>query len=96
MVNIHPDITLGRRVQTSRLEGMAVNEVVYPPGLRLAPHAHEHANISILLAGSFFEEADTVATECRTCSVVFKHVRPAARRPASAGVAGSGVARYGA
>jgi len=72
MVNIHRDITLGRRIRQTAFDGMTINEVVYPGGFRLAPHAHEHANISVLLAGSFHERAGTVATACRTCGVVFK------------------------
>lgn len=75
MINVHHDITLGRRVRRAALVGMTINEVVYPAGCRFAPHAHEHANISILLAGSFHEQAGSLASDCRTCSVVFKPPR---------------------
>ena len=75
MFSVHPDITLGRRLRRTALDGMAVNEVLYPAGLRFRPHAHEHANISILLAGDFHERSGNVATECKTCSVVFKPPR---------------------
>ncbi|MCZ6834263.1 MAG: AraC family transcriptional regulator [Planctomycetota bacterium] len=72
MIDIHHDITLGRRERSTALDGMTLNEVVYPAGCRFEPHAHEQANISILLAGSFFEQAGSLSSHCKTCSVVFK------------------------
>ncbi len=47
-------------------------ESVYPPGLQLAPHAHDISNISLVLSGSISEESESGVVTAGAGCAVFK------------------------
>jgi AraC family transcriptional regulator len=60
--------------QDKRLDvsGLVLTETYRPPGLVLAPHYHEHANIALTLDGSFLETVGTKPYEVSPRSVIFR------------------------
>src|SRR2546423_3087953 len=58
-----------RRVELPRF---IVRECVYPAGLRLARHAHDYSNVTIVVGGDIDESADCGEHRGRAFSVVYK------------------------
>jgi AraC family transcriptional regulator len=71
---MEPDITLSaRRIRCVATPSCALIEAAYAPGVSLPPHAHEHPNISLVLAGAIEERNDgRGAHEAAACSVFLK------------------------
>lgn len=72
MVTTHGAITLGRPRRSVELPGLRLFEVVYAPGRVMRPHAHRHANVSLVLEGEFEETIGERTESAGACSVVVK------------------------
>jgi AraC family transcriptional regulator len=72
MPRVLDDITLGRRVQTWSLAGLAVHKVRYHGDGVMPRHAHRHANLTFVLGGAI-EETTAAGTRClHGCDAVIK------------------------
>jgi AraC family transcriptional regulator len=69
---IYPQILLGSEIRTRRAGGFRLSEARYPPSARFAPHAHEHGNISLIMAGELEETVGRDSQIGSACSVVVK------------------------
>jgi AraC family transcriptional regulator len=52
--------------------GFAVRELVYACGRRMAPHAHDYSNLTVVVSGDLEETTDTGEHRGRSCSVLLK------------------------
>ncbi|MEA2489167.1 MAG: hypothetical protein QOH21_959 [Acidobacteriota bacterium] len=50
----------------------AVRELVYPAGRRMARHAHEYSNVTVVVSGDLEETTDDGEHRGRSCSVLLK------------------------
>jgi AraC family transcriptional regulator len=50
----------------------AVREIVYACGARMAPHAHDYSNLTVVVSGDIEETTDTGEHRGRSCSVLLK------------------------
>lgn len=64
--------TLGRRERTLDLGWARVIEARHDPSLRLRPHEHEHAALTLVRRGGFELDFGRAREECRERSVFFK------------------------
>ena len=65
-------ITLGERVRTARAGAFEITETTHDPLRALPRHCHEHANVALVLAGSFDEIFDRRSFDCRPHDLVVK------------------------
>lgn len=73
-------ITFGSTLRQWRSEGFIVTETLHAAGLRLPPHDHEAANITIVLRGGFDEQIERRSITASRGSVI---VKPAGARHAN-------------
>jgi AraC family transcriptional regulator len=73
-------IALSPELRAASLDGLAVAECRAEAGTRLPWHAHEHANVVVLLDGSFTEAFRGSTVACTDSMALFK---PAAERHAN-------------
>lgn len=66
-------VTVSRVVQLRDAGGFQLSERVHQPAWKWAPHAHDRASISLLLAGSCIEQLGRLAY---TCTPATMHVLP--------------------
>src|SRR5579862_3038884 len=59
-------------LRATSLEGMTVSECRARAGARLPWHAHEHANVALLLEGSFTEAFGASTVACTDSTALFK------------------------
>ncbi len=50
----------------------ALRELVYACGYRMAPHAHDYSNLTVVVSGDIEETTDTGQHRGRSCSVLLK------------------------
>ncbi len=72
MTVVHDSISLGKWKRAIQLGGLRLIEAVYRPGRRLAPHAHDRANVSLVLGGAFAEEVSGMRVRATSTSFVVK------------------------
>jgi AraC family transcriptional regulator len=65
-------ITLGEKLKSLEIDGLAFTETVHKPNQTLARHYHEHANIAFILNGSFTEILDRKRFGCSPQSLIVK------------------------
>jgi AraC family transcriptional regulator len=73
-------LVLGKRDQQWSIPGFVLTETIRPAELILAPHYHEHANISFSLDGVFEE---TIGTRCHQVAPLDLILRPAGEKHAN-------------
>ena len=61
-----------REVARIDLHDFIVRSVVYSPGMRMAPHAHDYSNVTVVVAGEIEEHAEGGIHRGRAGSVVLK------------------------
>jgi AraC family transcriptional regulator len=82
----------GRIVRGRRTGGLTLAEVEYRPGVRIAPHRHDHARFLIVLRGAIEETAGARVSRCSPSTVLFRaagetHANTVDRRGATALIA---------
>ena len=65
-------ILLGQTLRSIDLRGVRLIEANYAPGTRFARHAHERANITLIIRGQLEECVDRHAVQATSLSVVVK------------------------
>jgi AraC family transcriptional regulator len=65
-------LILSGQDRREELSGLVLTETYRCPGLVLAPHFHEHANIALTVEGSFTETVGTKLYEVNPHSVIFR------------------------
>jgi AraC family transcriptional regulator len=65
-------ITLGERLRTAEAGAFALTETAHDPLRALPRHCHEHANVALVLSGSFTEIFDRRSFECRAHDLIVK------------------------
>jgi len=66
------EILLGHPVRSAALDDARLIETHYAPHLRFAPHAHERANVSLIVRGQLQETVDRQTVRPTSYSVVVK------------------------
>ena len=79
-MNAGTPITFGRTVERWHSAEFIVTETLHPAGLRLPPHDHEAANVTIVLRGAFEERVGQRSFSAQRGSVI---VKPAGARHAN-------------
>jgi len=62
----------GRPLATADVDGVLLTESWYEPQSGLPPHRHEHANLCLVLAGSFDEAFGTTSRSCRSAILLYR------------------------
>jgi AraC family transcriptional regulator len=60
------------RLHVANVAGFHIVEAMHPPQLVLTPHAHEQANLTVLMEGVFRESYAHETAECAESSVLFR------------------------
>ncbi|MBJ6765999.1 helix-turn-helix transcriptional regulator [Myxococcaceae bacterium JPH2] len=63
---------LGTPLQRLEVAGLVLTESIYPPGVVLARHRHQHAGFRLTLEGGFTDVLEGRARECPPRSVAFQ------------------------
>ncbi len=72
MAVVHREIVLAPARRVGATPALRVLDVSHAPGLRLRPHAHASASVTMLVRGAVDEEVEAGAGAVRACSVIVK------------------------
>jgi AraC family transcriptional regulator len=62
----------GRPLATSALGGVTVTDSWYEPRTCLPTHGHEHANLCLVLTGSFDDASGSTSRTCRSATLLYR------------------------